>query len=55
MGVSGRVVTGVVFEAGTTIGMLSREACGRRTNGAGRVIAVAVGVVTGRVGIGGSS
>ena len=55
MGVSGQVIMGVVFEAGTTIGMLSREACGRRTNGAGRAIAVVVGAVAGRVGIGGSS
>ena len=54
MGVSGRR-TGVAFVVGTTIGILSRDACGRRTVGMGQVTSVTGGDGSGRVGIGGSS
>ena len=54
MGVSGRR-TGVSLEAGTTIGILSRDACGSRTVGACRVASVMGGDGSGRTGIGGSS
>ena len=54
MGVSGQR-TGVSFEAGTTIGILSRDACGSRTVGMCRVASVTGGDGSGRVGIGGSS
>ena len=54
MGVSGRG-TRVTFEAGTTIGILSRDACGRRTVGLSRVVSVTGGDGSGRTGIGGSS
>ena len=40
---------------GTTIGILSRDACGRRTVGMGQVVSVTGGDGSGRVGIGGSS
>ena len=54
MGVSGRVMTGAVVETGTTIGTLSRDACGRRSNGVWWLVS-RVGVGLGRTGIGGSS
>ena len=54
MGVSGRG-TGVTFGAGTTIGILSRDACGRRTVEVGRVVSVTGGDGSGRTGIGGNS
>ena len=54
MRVSGRR-TGVSIGAGTTIGILSRDACGRRTVGMGRVVSVTGGDGSGRTGIGGSS
>ena len=46
---------GVSIGAGTTIGILSRVACGRRTVGMGRVVSVVGGDGSGRVGIGGKS
>ena len=54
MGVSGRRA-GVTFEAGTTIGILSSDACGRRTVGMGWEVSVTSGDGSGRAGIGGSS
>ena len=54
MGVSGRR-TGVSFEVGTTIGILSRDACGSRTVGMCWVASVTGRDGSGRVGIGGSS
>ena len=47
--------TGVSFEAGTTMGILSRDACGRRTVGVGRVVLVTGVGGSGKAGIGGSS
>ena len=54
IGVSGRE-TGVTFEAGMTIGILSRDACGRRAVEVGRVVSVTGGDGSGRTGIGGNS
>jgi hypothetical protein len=54
MGVSGRRM-GVSIGAGTTMGILSRDACGRRTVGMGRAVSVTGGDESERTGIGGSS
>ena len=47
MGVSGRRPTTVGVEMGTTIGMLSWDACGRRTVGVDWGVGLVVGIVVG--------